>query len=253
MLRLEILATLLLVVLTGTAAAAPDAPDDLATTLQRAIDLAGGGRCDEALALTRALATADQAFYVANVPAQPALAACVRERIARPAPPAPPPRATTHTAGDDDPSVLGNLLIAGGAGTAGFFAFGLLANKIAYGRIDGGGDDEGLPSGEFVIASSIGSTLLPAAAVYLMNRDDRHDSSLAMTVTGSVVFGLVGTVVGYPMVVDSPLLGLAVIIGTPAVGAVVGNRLSRSLKRLPVEVVPMAAPGQFGAIVGGRF
>ncbi len=247
---------LLLVTRVAIAApAAPDAPEvlgGLVTMLHRAIDLATQGRCDQALAITRELAAADPSFYAANVPTQPRLAACVRERIARPAPqPRHPP---AHPADDDgEPSVFGNLLIATGAGTVGFFAFGLLANKLAYGKTNGGGDDEGLPSDEFLLGSSIGITLLPAAAIYLVNRDDRHDSSLTMTLSGSIVFGLVGTVVGYPLIVDSPLLGLAVIIGTPAVGAVVGNRLSRSLKRLPVEVVPMAAPGQVGAIIGGRF
>lgn len=249
--RTTTLALASLALLTRPAAASDD---ELAATLQRAVDAAGSGRCDDALALTRVIATADAAFYAAHVPTQPVLAACVRERIARPAPPPPPPRRATAAA-SDGPSTVGNFLLAAGAGTAAFFGLGLLANQVAYGdptpvSLE---DDEGGPTTEFFVASSLGATLAPAMVVYLANRDDRHDSSLPMTIGGSMLFGLAGTALGYPMLSDSPALGVALIIASPAVGAIVGDRLGRRLRKLPVEIMPTAGAGQLGAVVGGQF
>ncbi len=256
-------ASLLLVTSLATTTAAAATPDELPSTLQRAVDAASTGRCDEALVITREIAAADSAFYAAHVPIQPAIAACVRARIARPAPApatsgapgATSPSARTDRHDNDDGGVVGPLLLGGAAGVAGWIGAGLLVNKIANGRSNGGGDDEGGPSNGFVIAASLGGIVASSAMVYLASGDSRHESSLAATVTGSVVGGAVGALVGYPMIFDSsPWLGLGIVVLSPAIGATIGYQVAKTTKkRMPVEIVPTVAGGQFGASIGGSF
>ncbi len=246
-------ASILLVTLLASTAAAATTPEELQAQLQRALDAASTGHCDEALAITREIAAADHAFYADNVPTQPAITACVRERIARPRPAPVAPAAKEQS--DADGGVVVPLVLAGAAGTASWLAAGLLANKLAYGSTNGGGDDEGIPSGEFLVASSLGSIVASSAVVYLASGDSQHESSLAATVSGSVLCGALGVLVGYPMMFESsPWLGLGIVVLSPAVGATIGYQIAKkSKKRLPVEIIPTVGSGQFGAIIGGSF
>ncbi|CAN5919154.1 hypothetical protein BH11MYX3_BH11MYX3_39970 [soil metagenome] len=241
---------------TATAASAAT-PEELTTQLQRALNAASTGHCDDALAITREIATADQQFYAEHVPTQPAIAACVRDRLAHPrlAPTSNTQEKATKADADADGGVGLPLVLAGAAGTASWLAAGLLANKLAHGSSNAGGDDEGGPSGEFLIASSLGNIVASSAVVYLARGDSRHESSLAATVTGSVVCGALGTLVGYPMIFESsPWLGLGIVVLSPAIGATLGYQMAKSSKkRVPVEIIPTVGNGGFGAIVGGSF
>lgn len=238
--------------ITFVAALAPHASADPKANLDAAIAAAEARRCDEALVLTREIGQADRAFYAANVPSQPALAACIRARVTntRPAPPVP---RVTVPASDEGTGKTGQILLATGAGTLAWLGTAYLTASFTCGNEIGCGDDEG-PNTTMLFTAGAGLAIATTATVYLAGHDSAHDDSVATTATGAVALGLLGTMVGAPLLYDNALLGAAVIVGSSAVGATIGFHVGRSVKkRRGLEIVPAAGSGFTGAILGGTF
>jgi hypothetical protein len=234
--------------ITVVAALASHASADPKSALDAAIAAAEAGRCDDALELTRAIGDADRAFYAANVPTQPALAACIRTRV-KEVQSTPLPR-VLEPERDEGTGKSGQILLATGAGTLAFLGTAyLMAQLICEHSCL---FDEGKKS-TVLLAGSAGLAIASTATVYLSGHDSAHDDSIAMTATGAVGLGLIGTAVGMPMLDDeNALLGAAIIVGSSAVGATIGFHLGRSTKR-DLEIVPAAGSGFTGAILGGSF
>jgi hypothetical protein len=246
MLRTTLASVTLVTALTSYASADPKAD------LDAAIAAAEDGRCDEALELTREIGQDDRAFYAAHVPSQPALAACIRARVTKTRAEIPAPR-LAPTASDEGTGKAGQILLATGAGTLAWLGTAYLTASFTCGNEIGCGDDEG-PNSTMIFTASAGLAVATTAAVYLAGHDSAHDDSLAATATGAVALGLLGTMVGAPMLYDNALLGAAVIVGSSALGATIGFHVGRSSKKKRgLEIVPAAGGGFTGAILGGTF
>ena len=99
-----------------------------------------------------------------------------------------------------------------------------------------------------LIATTVGALAGASFPVYWIGRDQREDSSLPITIAGSVAGLGAGALVAWGTMESTPFVAVTALLLGPPLGATIGFGLSRSPK---ATVVPVATSNTVG--IAGTF
>jgi len=202
-------------------------------SLARGAHVAGvRGDCVGARTLAARIQRQDPDFYAAVVSTDPSITACKpkpRVYAVDPVDPEMPsilrrPTGTPAATYARSAPIDRGRNIAGQAflGTVMGAGLGLLGGVIGMGIIQ----DEEVPIGALMFGS-IGIVAGSTAGVVLAGDNAGSDYSLGLTITGSITGAVIGWKMAIESDIDSPAVAIAIIVGAPTLGAMLGFNAAR--------------------------